>query len=357
MGSIRFLLALSVILVHAGSLFGVNLLPGFVAVESFYIISGFYMAMVYREKYIRSTQPVNDFLVNRFLRLYPLYLLVVLMTIAFSLAMGWWRGSFGQLQFYMDHAAAYPSNFSSLVFLGVSNLTLLCQDWITFFSFDAEGQLRFTGLQQEMTVQPFLFVPIAWTVAVEMFFYLFVPWLARFAKPWRVLTALALALAVRALLWQLFEVRDGFAVYRFAPTEFFWFLLGMLSYYLYHHRLFPRGRFGMPGLVLILLLIFGYPWHDQPWLVFGAVFLFTPAIFYQTAGWKWDRLLGEMTYPMYISHTFFYLIVMANHFPRPYGTALPLVVITLAFSLLVYYGMIRPMERLRANRLVAHSRT
>ncbi len=71
MGIVRTLLASAVVLVHSGSFFLYNITGGGqVAVQMFYIVSGFYMALVLTEKYAEA--PV-DFYVNRALRLFPTY--------------------------------------------------------------------------------------------------------------------------------------------------------------------------------------------------------------------------------------------------------------------------------------------
>ena len=68
MGAVRFTLALSVAVWHLpGAPF--RLLNAAVAVLAFFIISGFYMAMVLTEKY----PTVRSFYAARFLRLYPAY--------------------------------------------------------------------------------------------------------------------------------------------------------------------------------------------------------------------------------------------------------------------------------------------
>src|SRR5687767_10319648 len=85
MGIIRFLLAASVVLAHAGPISGFTLVDSDVAVKAFYIISGFYMALILNEKYIDSNNSYSLFITNRFLRIYPLYWIVLLLTILFSI--------------------------------------------------------------------------------------------------------------------------------------------------------------------------------------------------------------------------------------------------------------------------------
>src|SRR5690349_20655091 len=81
MGTIRFLLALSVLLEHIGPTGPVHLLGAHTAVQSFYIISGFYMALVLNEKYVGVNGSYTLFLGNRLLRLYPAYLALLAIAI------------------------------------------------------------------------------------------------------------------------------------------------------------------------------------------------------------------------------------------------------------------------------------
>ena len=57
MGILRFILALAVVFVHTGHIYGsdfygTRLMGGVVAVQAFYIISGFYMALILNTKYV-----------------------------------------------------------------------------------------------------------------------------------------------------------------------------------------------------------------------------------------------------------------------------------------------------------------
>ena len=55
MGTIRLLLALAVLLMmHSTPLLGIRMINGAWAVQAFYVISGFYMALVLNEKYPRG---------------------------------------------------------------------------------------------------------------------------------------------------------------------------------------------------------------------------------------------------------------------------------------------------------------
>ena len=79
MGFLRLLLALSVLLTH-DTQGAFKLIDGDAAVQCFFAISGFYMALVLGERY----GDVRGFYFNRALRLFPTYWAVVLLTIVLA---------------------------------------------------------------------------------------------------------------------------------------------------------------------------------------------------------------------------------------------------------------------------------
>jgi len=76
MGTFRFLLALGVLVSHVGPIPHFYPPSGTTSVQAFFVVSGFYMALVLTEKYTRPNQ-ISLFLTNRFLRIYPPYLLIL----------------------------------------------------------------------------------------------------------------------------------------------------------------------------------------------------------------------------------------------------------------------------------------
>lgn len=65
MGIIRILLAISVAIHHTGPIFGHTLFGGDGIVQSFFVISGFYVTMIYTEK---SYSRKLEFYKSRFFR-------------------------------------------------------------------------------------------------------------------------------------------------------------------------------------------------------------------------------------------------------------------------------------------------
>src|SRR5580700_8718570 len=84
MGVVRFLLALCVVVTHApgGTILGVRLLNGIVAVQSFYVISGFLITMILNER--KQYRKISNFYLSRYLRLWPVYIIVALLSFLFT---------------------------------------------------------------------------------------------------------------------------------------------------------------------------------------------------------------------------------------------------------------------------------
>ena len=304
------------------------------------------MALVYNEKYSRYHNPVLKFYKNRILRILPLYWLVAVLIVLLSIVFGLWLGSFGKLQFYIDKLGASPQTLSSLIFIALSNVSLIGQDWITFLDFSDAGNLIFMGLNSHPKLQEFLLIPIAWTVSVEVFFYAVTPWLAK--KSIRVILVLILSVAgFRFILYIIFNVDGSWAIFRFAPTELFWFLLGVLSYKAQGYSNKILSRYAMLLWISLLSLIFTYPIHQLSWLIFFSIFLLTPTTFILFQKNSIDRYLGELTYPLYLGHMLIILIVNANRFPKPLGSGFPLLILTLIFSIIVYEFFIKRLEKIR----------
>jgi len=87
MGLLRLILAIAVVIAHTNSIFGLKFTGGLVAVETFFIISGFYMSMILDRKYTGKGSYIL-FLSNRFLRLYPMFWVVLLLIIISSIFFG-----------------------------------------------------------------------------------------------------------------------------------------------------------------------------------------------------------------------------------------------------------------------------
>ncbi len=133
---------------------------GFASVSFFILLSGFVLAYNYAERARTGELEKTRFWEARFTRLYPIYLLSLLMS---------WR---------VVHVE-YAAHSHAMFWTGMVLSPLLLQGWIP-------------------ELATFLNTP-AWTMSAESFYYVLFPWMARWKKPERI----AQQLVVLACVWML----------------------------------------------------------------------------------------------------------------------------------------------------------
>ncbi|CAB3727696.1 acyltransferase family protein [Achromobacter kerstersii] len=349
MGFLRTLLALSVVLDHLGGGYADHLVGGRLAVQLFYVISGFLISYVLTatDTYQGAT---GKFYANRFLRLFPIYLAVAAMTLVAHVVSG---GAF--FRFY----DALP--FSADLFLVLSNLFIFGQDWLMFFGIE-HSALSFTGsfAHSEVPLYQGLLVPQAWTLGVEMSFYLVAPFVL--GSPRRLLALLAASLALRAVL-----IVTGIGLsdpwtYRFFPTELALFLIGSLS----HQVLLPRCKAWMRRFnrlpevgtaVLVAYCMIHFSIGLNPTVRDGiAVLLFAallPLAFLFQSRHRLDKAIGELSYPIYICHSlvimFFSWLLNDVEMHQPMLFSALVIAGCIGFSALLNGLIADPVERLRSR--------
>ena len=239
MGVLRCCLALSVLLVHDMEGW-FKLIDGAAAVQCFFLISGFYMALVLHERY----SDLRAFYFNRALRLFPTYWAVVLLILAAAMLAG--RPNFIEATLQGD----LTWDARALVF--VSSFALIGSDAMLFVRPTQTG-LVFTADFWREPPQLFWFhpVPPAWSLPVEMAFYVLAPFLVR--SRWRLLGMVLLGLVVRIIVYMLFGSHDPW-LYRFFPAELAVFCAGGLAYHFYR-RIALNAAARSIGVICLGMLI------------------------------------------------------------------------------------------------------
>lgn len=354
MGSIRLLLALAVMIGHMGGFPGYSGLDGGLAVKFFFMISGFYMTMILMEKYGRSGPQRLAFFKSRALRIYPLYLLVLALTLLASLAINRRNGA-GALLLLPSYADASVMNPLSTALFWLSNVTLLGISPLSFFtSVNPEtGGLRMT-LDVYGAVNPgysFFPIPQAWTLDLELVFYCLAPFVLHDKK--KIAVLLALSLLLNALFWG-----DAFGervLYNILPAQLWIFLLGAFAYYQYTRIARVQGMDGVSLLAFFAVLgavAFLNLWPGLGSELCGLALLFVslPYVFKLTKRARWDRAVGELSYPVYLCHFLVLAVLEAmNGAPLSGWMKAYAALLVLGFSALLHLAVSRPIDRYRAK--------
>lgn len=357
MGILRFILALAVVIAHSGPIFGFKFVGGLAAVQAFYIISGFYMTLILNEKYIGINGSYKLFISNRFLRLFPIYWTVLFLTLALSVAISVYTNGADLGQFSVYAQYFHTMSFGSFVFLLFTNLFLFLQDIVMFLGLDVtSGHLFFTSNFRETSPQlfQFLFIPQAWTIGVEIAFYLIAPFIVRRKIKFILLLILCSILLRLVLVFNGLHV-DPWA-YRFFPTELVFFLLGVISYHIYlkiRALDIKKGYLkAIWGSLVAISLFYNFIPIPYKYPIYLVLFLISlPFVFMLTKNWKVDAYIGELSYPIYISHMFLLSCITTFNIPVYFGKGLNLVLVTILFSLILNEFVAKKNEKVRQKRL------
>jgi peptidoglycan/LPS O-acetylase OafA/YrhL len=358
MGILRLLLAVSVLCahLHGKAVLGFRFLNGDLAVQCFYMISGFYMALVLNQKYRPGQYAL--FLSQRYLRLWPTYALIALLSLIGEFLVRQAGGNDpGAFQAWLDHGSIL--DLPSRLALVATNFAIVGQDWIVFHAINPHsGALYWTNYwnREPIPALSFLAIGQAWSLGVEISFYLIAPWLVR--QRYRLQAGLLLlSLAARCGGYALGLQGDPWND-RFFPFELAFFLAGSLAYQ--HYVRFPEWMARLApamrnyGRWIFYALIVTYsrlPGHSEQRYYFMVPLLFAllPVLFYTTRDTAWDRTLGELSYPFYLGHTLILLLldpVLQARLPADTWGIIA-VLATLGFSYLVFRYFELPIENWR----------
>jgi peptidoglycan/LPS O-acetylase OafA/YrhL len=335
-GCFRMALAIAVLISHLPGSTVVSRESLFVfiwsghAVFAFFIISGFYIAMVVNEKYSSLEKGTRRFYLNRALRLYPAYWVVlILYAIVFHFS--------GTPSFLLGET--YGKEFLWLITIASNTL---------FFGAEL---IQFT----DNSDPDFVLGPV-WSLSMEAYFYLLAPlFVTRSIRFVFVLTLLFIVLrlgmywlGVEQLPWRYF----------FFPSVFCFFCLGVLSYRIYQLIIYiPFIRFLglLSAAVLVCITTYEPFWMTagpldcwQSWLFFLIVFLCTPFLFHLSKDSSIDSWVGQLAYPLFIGHMLVIVIFKASD---AYLSGIDAGVFILIGSLLLaqvlYLTIDKPVEKSR----------
>lgn len=345
MGLIRVWLAIVVVFDHNGiRTFGFD---GYLAVLFFFIISGFFMALVLNEKY--ETGAFNFYLA-RYLKLWPSYIVVLLLIVIFLRPIG----------------NVGPYSLVALMYTYFVSATMFFYETLWWIGFDkGNGSAVLFPIPGAgatvITLAWFTSMAHMWSIGIELMFYLVAPFLAR--SPTRILIAFVVSYLVHIFIALNFEPTDPF---RFRNgMNFFWlFLMGMLSYWFWRKRCdvfsgWASIALAIPfaGLVstfiFIVLAQLGATVSPSALLsdVFFAAFAcLVGPVFHLTKYNRLDAKLAVLSYPIYLAHWPIVYILIRGHRGEVLWS-IYIAAFSIAGAIALHQLVDKPVERYR-KRLV-----
>ncbi|EKO3385130.1 acyltransferase [Vibrio fluvialis] len=326
MGLLRFLLAITVVIAH-----GIpapiinNILHPSTSVEIFFIISGFYMQMVLVEKYGKKQLGRHfylNFWTSRYLRLYPAYALSIFATLIYLV---YFQQPSPNLSAY-DRSLAIENNIESLFSLNnsienillkaqviFSNLFIFTSDFgLNLAILDGNANIVFDRYNTELYLLDMLLNTPSWSLGVELTFYLLAPFLLTIRNKF-LYCILLLTFFIKITSVIFGDSSDLY--YRGFPFVIFDFLLGAVVYRLREHLTFLKLNEKLSTLFVYLFSIvtlFLVPTinleHSLPIIILFGILI--PTMFNATKNNLYDRFIGELSYPIYIFHFFFYMVII-----------------------------------------------
>jgi peptidoglycan/LPS O-acetylase OafA/YrhL len=297
-----------------------NFIFSFSAVFIFMMISGFYMAMVIDQKYGTTPLGIITFYGARLVRLLPAYWVVLGLCYLFALNPGAPARSIWEI---LNDVFIVPRAF-----------------WETITGTVGGGGGLYLGQM--------------YTVALEMMFYAIAPFIV--LRKWPVIVLFALSAAYTRVAWWYELPRDPWQ-YQFFPATLPYFLGGVLAYRLYlivaKWRVAPFLGYAALPLGYVAAMI--SPSRDQIWTDNGAVFAFyafaalaVPFLFIASKNCRWDRLVGDLSYPFYIVHVPAIWLVWATPWlgGKEHG-GLAVLGLSIVFSVALYALVDRPVDKWR----------
>jgi len=291
-GTYRTVLALCVLFSH---LYELPMLGGY-AVFGFYALSGYLMTLIMHGTYGYSGMGVAKFATNRFLRLYPMYFAVLLLSVA--------------LCYFLP--SSWIFRYQSAIYLPGDLAGWLANIAFIFPRFDPSSYL------------PRL-VPTTWALTVEMFNYGLVA--AGFSRSKRT-SFIWLGASLAYIGWTFISELDWTWRYHTLFAGCLPFSIGAL---IYHYRdMKPERLLNAKTLIVIppLFLANAYLGYKAPaffdlcWyinLALNVLFLFTLVTIGSKGNFrKRDTEIGKYSYPVYLLHWPVGLLVCYSLWDEPH---------------------------------------
>ena len=344
MGLLRLILALAVVSSHVGGFFGRDIVNASLAVNLFFVISGYYMALILNTKYIGFSGANQIYFLNRFLRLWPTYIICLIVA-----------GLVEQetiVQLFKD------LDIGATIILLLMNLFSIGAEWQNVIAVTEGGELFFDSARLGTSSKNYILINQNWTLGLEILFYLVAPF---FIRQRMKVIGLFFACIGFFLLTKSIGVSDYWR-YHFFPITLVFFLIGSVSYYFGQSNnpitsslIFRKFSIYVAYPITILILVYPAITEDiipgrhlgkVLYLLFG---LFLPFWISRMGTNAIDRILGESSYPVYLSHSAIFILVIP--FVSIDTAGVVTAMLTIAFAVCVVFAVERPIDKYRKSRI------
>ncbi len=362
-GVLRFILALAVVITHGGGFFDLSISPPApVAVQAFFIISGFYMSLVLYGRGKGKYHSIKLFYSNRFFRLFPTYISFF----ALALLIHYWlfsqqyeNGMFFLVKNYIENFEHF--NFFTKLSYIISNITMFGQDILHFTSINPEtGQLFWvkTFSSYSLRTDNFMVLPQAWSLSLELMFYALAPFILK-RRLWVLMVIFLLSIWLRVILYKAGYNKDPWS-YRFFPLELAMFVLGAISHRLYNIIPFKKTPKWLIYTIGFVPLLISFDYHylppipvryffNTPQIIFYlSLFVCIPFLFYISKSIKWDRQIGELSYPIYLIHLMLIPLFSTNNSP----SVIKIIIVSIVISILTVRFIDGPVDKWRQSKVL-----
>ena len=245
------------------------------------------------------------------------------------------------------------------------NFTLIGTDIANWFNFSTSGIISIAGPTELPAGEKSLFwlggtrwVPQAWTIGSELFFYIIAPFIITGQKYIKISAAILIS------LYLLFNFSGNF-LYGGYFIWVFWiwlFAIGMLTFLLFEkfHVLFTgiikfSDKNKIPLFYLLLsffILPYAFCYHIPKTLLLIFSVISIPLFFELTKSNTIDRSIGELSYPVYCTHMLVaeFNQTIIGYFKLSYS-CLPVtnIIVTILLSIILVISVEKNFDKIRAK--------
>jgi len=337
------------------------MLMGGLCVYVFFVISGFYMALILTQRYDAKAH-LKMFYLNRFLRIYPTYWFVLALAICYYCVCNYITS--GKTPEPVLFAISLHVNIWQTAAMWFANITLFGHDLMHCFHWSPVSGFSFLAYQATnhpsgvFWLGDATWISPAWSLGVEVVFYCMVPFIYDKSKAFLVSFA---GVSIFSF-WYLNQYTVGGA-YFVGFSSIWMFVLGIFGFRFYQWAkpLFqkitckPLQAFVYSSPIAWVVLfpsIFKSDLNLVVVILVGA--LSVPLLFFISERSSIDRLIGNLSYPLYISHELVSgAVASATHrFQIGVRTQAWLeIVASIIFASFLYFLFDRCFEQLRSRNV------